>query len=138
MGRTIAIALLALACALTARAEERPAKPVPALKVAPKVDGDLGDWRESPALKVLELLKRDGARVNFHDPHVPNFVDEHGESWHSIPLSQEMLERADCVLILTDHTSIDYTAVCNAAKAVVDTRNATRNVSGRRENVTLL
>ncbi len=99
---------------------------------------DIEDWRESPALKVLDLLKRDGARVNFHDPHVPNFVDEHGESWHSIPLSQEMLERADCVLILTDHSSIDYAAVCNSAKAVVDTRNATRNVVDRRENVTLI
>ena len=69
---------------------------------------DIEDWRESPALKVMDLLKHDGARVNYHDPHVPSFTDEHGEMWHSLPLSQELLERADCVLILTDHRSIDY------------------------------
>ena len=99
---------------------------------------DIEDWRESPALKVIELLKRYGARINYYDPHVPSFTDEHGELWHSIPLSREVLERADAVVILTDHTAVDYGRVCEAARLVVDTRNATHAVREGRRNVVLL
>ncbi len=99
---------------------------------------DIEDWRESPALKVIDLLKRDGSRITYHDPHVPSFTDEHGELWHSLPLSREILERADAVLILTDHAAIDYGRVCDAARLVVDTRNATRAVRDGRTNVVLL
>lgn len=98
---------------------------------------DIEDWRESPALKCMDLLKKDGARIDYYDPHVPSFTDEHGVNWHSIPLSNEVLERADCVVILTDHTSVDYDRVCKASKLVIDTRNATRNVESR-PNVVLL
>lgn len=99
---------------------------------------DIEDWRESPALKVMDLLKKDGARINYHDPHVPSFTDEHGESWHSIPLSKESLERSECVLILTDHSSIDYARVADAARLVIDTRNATKGVRAGRRNVVML
>ncbi|MDE2482314.1 MAG: nucleotide sugar dehydrogenase [bacterium] len=99
---------------------------------------DIEDWRESPALKVIELLARDGVRVDYHDPHVPSFTDERGALWHSIPLSREVLERADAVLILTDHRAIDYARVCDAARLVIDTRNATRDVREGRGNVVLL
>ena len=99
---------------------------------------DIEDWRESPALKVLDILRKDGAHIDYHDPHVPSFTDEHGENWHSIPLSKEQLERADCVLILTDHSSIDYERICDGAKMVIDTRNATKNVRSGRDNVVML
>lgn len=99
---------------------------------------DIEDWRESPALKVLDLLKKDGAHIDYHDPHVPSFTDEHDHMWHSLPLSKEQLERADAVLILTDHTSIDYAKVCDSARLVIDTRNATKDCRDGRDNVVML
>jgi UDP-N-acetyl-D-glucosamine dehydrogenase len=87
---------------------------------------DIDDFRESPSLKVMELLQHDGARIDYHDPHVPSFTDERGKAWHSIPLSNEALERSDCVVILTDHSSVDYGRVLEHAKLVIDTRNATK------------
>jgi UDP-N-acetyl-D-glucosamine dehydrogenase len=98
---------------------------------------DVEDWRESPAVKVMELLVRDGAKIDYHDPYVPKFT-EHGRQWHSIPLSNERIERADCVLILTDHSDVDYRRIVDRAKVVVDTRNATKHVDGGREKVVLL
>jgi UDP-N-acetyl-D-glucosamine dehydrogenase len=97
---------------------------------------DIEDWRESPAIKVMELLLKDGAKIDYHDPYVAKFV-EHGKQWHSIPLSKERVERADCVLILTDHSNVDYERICSGAKLVVDTRNATKDVTNR-EKVVLL
>lgn len=99
---------------------------------------NIDDVRESPALKVMELLQRDGARINYHDPHVPSFTDHSGTPWHSLPLSKELLERADCVLILTDHTGVDYERVVECSKLIVDTRNATKGARNGRGNVVLL
>jgi UDP-N-acetyl-D-glucosamine dehydrogenase len=99
---------------------------------------DIEDWRESPAVKVMELLLKDGAHIDYHDAFVPKFV-EHGRQWHSIPLSNERIERADCVLILTNHSNVDYARVVEHAKVVIDTRNATKNVDGAaRRKVVLL
>jgi UDP-N-acetyl-D-glucosamine dehydrogenase len=99
---------------------------------------NIDDFRESPALKVMELLERDGANISYHDPHVPSFTDERGTAWHSTPLSKETLERADCVVILTDHAGVDYGKVVECARAVVDTRNATKNVRADAGNVVVL
>ncbi|MDQ2872291.1 MAG: UDP-N-acetyl-D-glucosamine dehydrogenase, partial [Candidatus Eremiobacteraeota bacterium] len=99
---------------------------------------DIEDWRESPALKVMDLLAKDGARIDYHDPHVPSFTGEHDRMWHSLPLAKEQLERADAVLILTDHSSIDYAKVCDHAKLVIDTRNATKDCREGRDNVVML
>ncbi|MFN2449886.1 MAG: nucleotide sugar dehydrogenase [Candidatus Baltobacteraceae bacterium] len=98
---------------------------------------DIEDWRESPAIKVMELLLKDGANITYHDPFVAKF-SEHGKQWHSIPLSKERLETADCVLILTDHTTVDYDRVAEQAKLIVDTRNAMKKVTKNREKVILL
>ncbi|HZT12162.1 MAG TPA: nucleotide sugar dehydrogenase [Candidatus Baltobacteraceae bacterium] len=98
---------------------------------------DIEDWRESPAVKVMELLLKDGAKIDYHDPYVPKFV-ERDVQWHSIPLSRECLERADLVAILTDHSNVDYEKVVQYAKVVIDTRNATRNVRNRGSKVVLL
>jgi len=99
---------------------------------------DIEDWRESPALKVMDLLRKDGARIDYHDPYVPSVTDEHGAMWHSIPLSREVMERANAVVILTDHSTIDYGRVVDCARLVIDTRNATRNVRDGRANVVML
>jgi len=82
---------------------------------------DVGDLRESPALKLIELLRAEGASVSYHDPHVPE-LPEHGLA--SAPLDGA-LEAADCVAIVTAHSGVDYDALTERAQLVVDFRNAT-------------
>jgi len=84
---------------------------------------DIGDIRESPALDVIRLLAQHGAAVRYHDPHVPQLRDD-GIDLQSVPLSAETLAAADCTIIVTDHSSVDYGLVARDARAVVDTRNA--------------
>jgi UDP-N-acetyl-D-glucosamine dehydrogenase len=87
---------------------------------------DIDDVRESPALDIVVLLKQRGAEVTFSDPFVPsvklNGVAEKAQD----PL--KMAAKADCVVIVTDHTGIDYKQVVEKAKLIVDTRNALKNV----------
>ena len=90
---------------------------------------DIGDVRESPAIDVIELLEGLGAEVEYHDPFVPE-LKEDGISRTSVDCTDEVLERADCVVIITDHSTLDYDRVVERAKLVVDTRNATRGASG--------
>lgn len=99
---------------------------------------DIADWRESPALKVIEILERDGAVVTYHDPFVSRFeAGLDGKHYHSVPLTEEALRDAHCVVILTDHGQIDWPFVVRHATRIVDTRNATRDVD-ERANVVLL
>jgi UDP-N-acetyl-D-glucosamine dehydrogenase len=98
---------------------------------------DVGDWRESPALDVMRLLKDDGADVVYHDPHVPE-IRGHGLELENSPLTNDLISGSDLVVILTDHTGIDYARVVEKAKCVLDTRNATRHVSDGRDKVVLL
>ena len=100
---------------------------------------DIEDWRESPALKIMELLEHDGAEVSYHDPFVPSFQDDStGRLRHSVPLTPKALAEADCAVIITDHTRTDWNFVVEHASVVVDTRNATAKVSKGREKVVLL
>ncbi|HET9673466.1 MAG TPA: nucleotide sugar dehydrogenase [Gaiellaceae bacterium] len=80
---------------------------------------DIGDVRESPALKLIELLRNAGSQVEYHDPHVPA-VPELG--MESVPLDPEQY---DCVTIVTDHSSIDYDDLVERSELIVDLRNAT-------------
>ena len=79
---------------------------------------DINDVRESPAEKIVELLRTGGADVAYHDPHVPEF-----EGLRSVPLEPEGY---DCVAIVTAHSSIDYGDVVRRGKVIVDFRNATK------------
>jgi UDP-N-acetyl-D-glucosamine dehydrogenase len=90
---------------------------------------DIDDMRESPALDVIALLRGRGADVSYHDPHVPTLRLEGGHELKSVPFTE--LERYDCVVIVTDHTTIDYERLVMEAKLVLDTRNATRAVAGK-------
>jgi len=99
---------------------------------------DVPDWRESPALKILDLLTEDDAIVDYHDTHVPSFQDEHGRIRHSVPLTAKALSEADCVLITTDHSNISWDFVVDNARLVFDTRNATKTCQGQHRNVFLL
>jgi UDP-N-acetyl-D-glucosamine dehydrogenase len=91
---------------------------------------DIEDLRESPALDIIRLLEQQGAKVGYHDPYVPTF-EEDGHRFTSAPLTREALAAADCVMIVTDHTSLDYELIRNSARSIVDTRNALRRVAAR-------
>ena len=97
---------------------------------------DIEDCRESPALKVIALLAKDGADVSYYDPYVPSFKDATGTRT-SVDLSTAAVAQADCVLVLTDHSCIDWESLVRNARCIVDTRNATRGVA-ERQNVILL
>ena len=91
---------------------------------------DVSDMRESPALSVIKLLQDRGGRVTYHDPYVPEMTMEHG-SMASVPLTDEALRLADCVVVLTDHSSFDIPHIVANSRLVVDTRNVTRGLEGQ-------
>lgn len=90
---------------------------------------DIDDLRESPALEVLDLLARKGVRVTYHDPYVPEITDDGhtpaGAVGSSVPLTDDALRHADAVMVVTDHSAIDYARVRRLAPLIIDTRNAT-------------
>jgi len=89
---------------------------------------DISDARESPALKIMELLEKRGAVVSYHDPYVPEItLPNPGAKLQSVPLTDEALASADCVIIATDHSAIDYRLVADQAPLIVDTRNVLRD-----------
>lgn len=98
---------------------------------------NIDDYRESPAIEVILRLADAGIEVCFHDPYVSTFT-EHGITMESVPLTEELVRGADLVIITTDHSNIDYTWIVEKAKAVFDTRNATKAVVTGREKITLL
>ena len=84
----------------------------------------VSDVRESPAYDVVGLLDERGADISYHDPYVPKFEVE-GTKYESVALTEERLEGADCVLIVTDHDVLDLDSIVDHAPLVFDTRNAT-------------
>ncbi|MDQ3458436.1 MAG: nucleotide sugar dehydrogenase [Deinococcota bacterium] len=98
---------------------------------------DLGDWRESPAVRVIENLLEDKASVLYHDPHVPE-MKVADQSFSSVDLSDEVLEEVDLVIIITDHSAIDFDRVIAKASAVLDTRGVSRHRHATNPKVTLL
>lgn len=98
---------------------------------------DIDDYRESPALRVIERVKARGANVTYYDPWVSEYTYK-GETFHSISeLSAEAIDVADIVLITCSHTNIDYDFVQHHAKAILDTKNAMKNIINR-ENIEVL
>jgi UDP-N-acetyl-D-glucosamine dehydrogenase len=83
---------------------------------------DIEDIRESPALDIIHLLEGQGARVTYFDPHVPGFRED-GQEFRSVDLTPDVVAAADCVMIVTDHTAVDYRMIKRKARMVVDTRN---------------
>jgi UDP-N-acetyl-D-glucosamine dehydrogenase len=89
---------------------------------------DTSDYRESPALDVIDLLLKGGAQVSYHDPFVPE-ARLPRRALRSRPFSLAEVRRADCVVILTAHTGLDYSAVAKAARRLFDARNATQGIA---------
>jgi nucleotide sugar dehydrogenase len=83
---------------------------------------DVSDLRDSPAFDVARVLEERGAIVNYHDPFVPSTA-VNGRLRKSVPLTPSTLRRSDCVVLLTNHTTVDYALVLRHAPVVVDTRN---------------
>ena len=84
---------------------------------------DIDDLRESPALDVMNLLMEKGAEVMYHDPHIQH-IDEDGLAINSVKDLMAAVQAADCVVVITNHSSYDYAAILEKAKLIVDTRNA--------------
>ena len=84
---------------------------------------DIEDLRESPALDIIRLIEQQGAAVSYHDPYVAQFTED-GHARRSVPLTAESLAAHDAVIIVTDHSGVDYGLVRRHARVVVDTRNA--------------
>ncbi|GIV97029.1 MAG: UDP-N-acetyl-D-glucosamine dehydrogenase [Herpetosiphonaceae bacterium] len=99
---------------------------------------DVADYRESPAFRIIDLLEHDGARVVCCDPYVDEFQSHDGRMFQTVPLSDDLLSSADCVVIITDHSVFDYKQIVEKSPVVVDTRNATRDVQQGREKIVLL
>jgi UDP-N-acetyl-D-glucosamine dehydrogenase len=98
---------------------------------------DVDDVRESPSFELIEKLEHLGADVDYHDPHVPatHKMREHDLQMRSIELTNDAIALYDCVLIATHHAAYDWQQVADHAKLIVDTRNATRGVRGRRDHI---
>ena len=92
---------------------------------------DIDDYRESPALRVIECLKASGAEVTYYDPYIPQYRFE-GKLHTSLPaLTAAVLEQSDLVVVTAAHTSVNYDFVAEHAPLVFDTKNAMKNVQNR-------
>lgn len=92
---------------------------------------DIDDYRESPAIKVIDVLKREGAEVTYFDPWVSEFK-ENGHSMKSIPaLTVDVIKTADLVMITAAHTNVDYDFIQKNAVAIFDTKNVTKDIKDK-------
>lgn len=100
---------------------------------------NVDDIRESPSLRLLELFRRQGANVAYHDPHVPTAAARDVPDWlrklRSVPLTPGNLKKFDAVIIATDHDAIDYQALGQSARLIVDVRNAMARTRGVKAKV---
>jgi UDP-N-acetyl-D-glucosamine dehydrogenase len=103
--------------------DAKPVKGSAVLVVGVAYKKDIDDLRESPALDIIRLLGAQGANISYHDPYVLE-LREDGRELRSVPLNAAAVRAADCVVIATEHSSVDYGMICREARAVVDTRNA--------------
>jgi UDP-N-acetyl-D-glucosamine dehydrogenase len=128
----------AIASALNERQKALKGSRVLVLGVAYKKDVD--DLRESPTLKIMQLLIERGARVEYNDPYFPQLHKMRHYDYsqmRSVDLTPANLAGFDCVVIATDHSSYDYQVIVEAAPLVVDTRNATRRIARNRNKIVL-
>jgi UDP-N-acetyl-D-glucosamine dehydrogenase len=89
---------------------------------------DISDVRESPALGIIEQLQRKSAHVSYHDPFVREVKLEEEGSLTNVELTDEALSNCDCLVIVTDHSGVDYSRAVRLAPLIIDTRNITRKL----------
>ena len=106
------------------------------LGVAYKKDTD--DTRESPGVEIIDILKKKGAEVDYHDPHIPSFSGMRRYphlTMKSVELTAEKLQEYDCAVIITDHSDYDCEWIVEHTNLIVDTRNAVRDCKNRKNIV---
>ena len=98
---------------------------------------DIDDYRESPAIRVIEELRKEGAHIRFYDPYVPRY--RYKGQWYEgeTELTAALVEAADIVVITTAHTNVDYGFVQQHARAIFDTKNVTKALTDR-DNIEVL
>ncbi|NIA10908.1 MAG: nucleotide sugar dehydrogenase [Nitrospiraceae bacterium] len=98
---------------------------------------NVDDLRESPSLTIIEKLLKKGARVSYHDPHIPVIpkTRKHTFDFRSVPLNEAVIHDADAVLVLTDHDGIDYEWVAKNSRLFVDTRNVSQGFGKKYKNI---
>ncbi|NOY06846.1 MAG: nucleotide sugar dehydrogenase, partial [Chlorobi bacterium] len=95
---------------------------------------DVDDTRHSPAIRIMELLMEEGLQnLMYNDPHVP-VIEVNGKRLSSVNLTPSLLASSDCVVITTDHSAYNYATIVRHSRSLIDTRNATKRVRGKKEN----
>lgn len=112
----------------------KPLKGAKILLVGVAYKQDIDDIRESPALKVLERLEKEGAIVEYYDPFVPQFRWK-DNMYESEDLATDRIKAKDIVIITTAHTKVEYNRIIENAQIVFDTKNVTKNMGNNRENI---
>ncbi|WP_353625962.1 UDP binding domain-containing protein [Bacillus sp. JCM 19041] len=97
---------------------------------------DLNDVRSSPSVEIMRTLLKLGAKVTYHDPHVPKLAIDQ-QTHHSLTLSTGILKEADIVVILTDHSLLPIKEIMEHTKLVYDTKNVTKDFVGKAEVIVL-
>ena len=96
---------------------------------------DVDDIRNSPAIKVMEILLKEGTtNLIYNDPFVPE-LKVNGSTFRSQELTPELLKLVDCIMIATDHSQYDYDFITKNAKLIIDTRNATKHVKNQEDKI---
>jgi UDP-N-acetyl-D-glucosamine dehydrogenase len=109
------------------RQQDKPLKGAKVLLLGMAYKKDVDDLRESPALKIIDLLEKKGAWVRYNDPHIPRVAGTRrypDMDMTSVPLTDQTLQQQDCVILVTDHSAYDYGWIASRAPLIVDTRNA--------------
>lgn len=98
---------------------------------------DIDDMRESPALRIMEILESDGAKVDYNDPYIPKVSEQRQTKLRkeSVPLSEQVLKQYDAVIIVTNHSSYDYQWIVKNSQLVVDTRGVTKGIDAGSEKI---
>ncbi|MCF8011605.1 MAG: nucleotide sugar dehydrogenase [Clostridiales bacterium] len=101
---------------------------------------DISDYRESPAIKIMKKIQDKGANLVFYDPYVDSIDGLYGSilAVEKVDLNEYELRNSDCVLIITDHSLVNYDEVVEKANLIIDARNATKNVAGNRDKIVLI
>lgn len=85
---------------------------------------DISDLRESPGLEVYEQFKENGAYVDYYDPYAHSFVDKQGGTVRSVEYDLAKFSRYDCIVLITNHSNLDYHSIASTGVPILDTRNA--------------
>lgn len=92
---------------------------------------DIDDIRQSPAVRIIELLTERNANISYHDPYIKSICVQ-GQNYRSLPLSPKLLKNSDCVAIITDHSNVDYRKAAKHSRLIVDARNALHDFKNKK------